>query len=131
LDDFSQTPGGLGGVETRLPLIFTEGVLAGRLTLEKFTEVWASGPARAFGLYPQKGTIAVGSDADLVIFDPQRRATLRAFDLHSQTDCTPYEGREVAGLPLTTILRGQIVVDEGRLAVETPGGELVRRYLNG
>ncbi len=129
LDDFSQTPGGLGGVETRLPLIFSEGVLTGRLTLEKFVEVWASAPARAFGLYPRKGSIAVGSDADLVIFDPQRRTTLRAFDLHSQTDCTPYEGRTVAGLPLTTILRGNVVVDEGKLAVETPGGELIQRYL--
>lgn len=129
LEDLTRIPAGIGGVETRLSLIFTEGVKNGRLSLERFVDVWATEPARAFGFYPRKGAIAVGSDADLVIFDPDQKGVLSAADLHMNTDCLPYEGWEVYGLTVTTILRGQIVVQEGQLVAGGPFGELVPRYL--
>ena len=130
LDNFTLVPGGMAGIETRLPLVYTEGVVKGRLSLSRFVEVWATEPARLFGLYPRKGIIAVGSDADLIILDPNQRSTLQAAGLHMNTDCIPYEGLEVYGLPVTTILRGEVVVEEGRLATEGPQGRLIDRRLN-
>ena len=130
LDDFTRVPGGMAGVETRLPLIYTEGVVKGRLSLSRFVEIWATEPARVFGLYPRKGVIAIGSDADLVIIAPENETVLRAAELHMNSDCLPYEGWQVYGLPVTTVLRGEVLVEEGRLTVEEPKGELVRRYLD-
>jgi dihydropyrimidinase len=130
VDDFTLVPGGTAGVETRLPLIFTRGVMAGRLSVSRFVAVWATEPAKLFGLYPQKGIIAVGSDADLVIVDPGQKVILRAATLHMNTDYVPYEGWEVHGLPVTTILRGEVIVDQGRAVAGEPHGRLVRRYLN-
>jgi len=130
LDNFTLVPGGMAGIETRLPLLYTEGVVKGRLSLNRFVEVWATEPARLFGLYPRKGIIAVGSDADLVILDPNQRGTLQAAQLHMNTDCIPYEGWEVHGLPVTTILRGEVVVEEGQLSTEEPKGQLIDRRLN-
>lgn len=127
LDDFTKVPGGMGGVETRLPLIYTEGVLMGRLTPNRFVSIWATEPAKTFGLFPRKGIIAVGSDADLVIFDPSIGQELRAEGLHMRTDCSPFEGRRVFGLPVTTVLRGEIVVDGGKLSTPKPIGTLVER----
>ena len=122
-------PGGLAGVETRLPLVFTEGVVRERLTLGRFVDIWATGPACAQGLYPTKGVIAVGSDADLVLFDPRSTGDLRATSLHMNSDCLPYEGWKVHGLPLTTILRGQVIVEEGQVAQRAPIGRLMPRKL--
>ncbi len=127
LQDLRQVPGGMGGVETRLPLVYSEGVVKGRLTLERFVETWATAPARAFGLYPRKGIIAAGSDADLVILDPEAQGTLCASALHMNTDCLAYEGWPVHGWPVTTILRGEVLVEAGRLVALRPGGALVRR----
>lgn len=129
LEDFTQIPGGIGGVELCLPLIYSEGVIKGKLAPERFVEVWAAEPARAFGLYPRKGCIAVGSDADLVILDPNRRCTIRAANLHMNSDCLPYEGWQVQGLPVYTLLRGRVLVEEGRLVPQQPFGELLRRRL--
>lgn len=129
LSDFTQVPGGMAGVETRLPLVYTAGVVKKRFSLSRFVSTWATEPAREFGLFPRKGVIAVGSDADLVILDPTLKTALRAEELHMNTDCLPYEGREVYGFPVTTVLRGQVVVDEGRLATETPKGKCIHRYL--
>jgi dihydropyrimidinase len=131
LQDFTHVPGGVPGVETRLPIVFTEGVVGGRLSINRFVEIWATEPARVFGLYPAKGWIAPGADADLVIFDPDRESVLRADELHMNTDCMPYEDRKVRGYPVTTILGGEVIVDDGRLTTERPRGRLVRRYLNG
>ncbi len=131
LEDFTQVPGGVGGIETRLPLIYTEGVVKGRLSLTRFVEIWATEPARAFGLYPGKGVIAIGSDADLVILDPDQKGELHATELHMNTDCLPFEGWEIYGLPLTTILRGEVLVEEGRLLPREPRGKLVYRQLKG
>ena len=128
LDDFTKVPGGMGGVETRLPLIYTEGVLKGRLTPNRFVSIWATEPAKTFGLFPRKGIIAVGSDADLVILDPTKDQELRAENLHMRTDCLPFEGRKIFGLPLITILRGEIVVEEGKLSTSEAVGTLIERH---
>ena len=128
LDDFTQTPGGMGGVELRLPLIYTAGVGSGRLTLEQFTRVWAEGPARAFGLYPRKGQIAPGADADLVLFDPNPEWLIRAADLHMNTDCLPYEGMRVKGSVKSVFLRGDPIIRDGALQAGSRGTLIPRRF---
>lgn len=119
-DDFSLIPGGAPGVETRLSLLYTHGVRAGRLTPERWVEVCCTEPARRFGLAPRKGTLSVGADADLVIFDPERRVTLSAEALHQNVDYTPYEDWKVHGYPETVLSRGEIVVRDGEF-IGTPG----------
>ena len=89
---FAQVPNGIPGIETRLPLLFSEGVGKGRITLNRFVALTATNPARLFGLYPRKGTIAVGSDADLAIWDPEREVIITNDILHHNVDYTPYEG---------------------------------------
>jgi len=130
LENFTRTPGGIGGVELRLPLLYSAGVASGRLTPEQFVQLWATNPAKVFGLYPRKGVIAVGSDADLVIFDPGRRVTIHATDLQMQSDCTPYEDMQVDGWPTATILRGKLLVKAGQLVAGTPGGVFIPRHLD-
>jgi dihydropyrimidinase len=110
---FAQIPNGAPGIETRVPLIFSEGVGKGRLSLERFVEVCATAPARLHGLYPRKGTIGVGADADLVIYDPHREVSLSHATLHQQVDYCPYEGQTVRGYPRTVLLRGQVIVQDG------------------
>lgn len=112
---FRHVTAGVPGIETRLPLMFSEGVGRGRITLEQFAALTATNAARIYGLYPRKGTIAIGSDADLAIWDPAREVTIRHADLHDAMDYTPYEGRTVTGWPTTVICRGEIVVEGGRL----------------
>jgi dihydropyrimidinase len=129
LTDFTQTPGGLGGVELRLPLIYSEGVVKRRLSMQQFVDVWATNPARSFGLFPRKGIIAIGSDADLVILDTKRSVTIHADNLKMNTDCTPYEDWQVTGWPVGTILRGKPVMQEGKLIGQNPGGEFIARHL--
>ena len=98
-DDFSRIPGGAPGIETRLTLLYTHGVRTGRLSLERWVEVCCTEPARRFGLAPRKGTLAVGADADMVIFDPEHRAVLSHETLHQNVDYCPYEGWQVQGYP--------------------------------
>jgi dihydropyrimidinase len=105
---FRHIPNGIPGLETRMPLLYSEGVLGGRITLNKFVELTATNPAKAYGLHPRKGTIAVGADADLVIWDEAERA-IRNADLHHAVDYTPYEGRQVRAWPGVTLLRGEVV----------------------
>jgi dihydropyrimidinase len=119
-DDFSRIPGGAPGIETRLALLYTHGVRTGRLTLERWVEVCCTTPARRFGLAPHKGTLSVGSDADVVIFDPQRQATLSVDNLHQNVDYCPYEGWEVHGYPTTVLSRGEVIVRNGEFT-GTPG----------
>ena len=107
-------PNGLPGIETRLPLLYHFGVVNGRIDEQRFCAVIAENPARVAGLFPSKGIIAAGSDADLVIIDPRRRNEVTAEKLHQATDWTPYEGIELNGYPpVYTILRGEVVVDDG------------------
>jgi dihydropyrimidinase len=111
-DDFSRIPGGAPGIETRLALLYTHGVRAGHISLERWVEVCCTEPARRFGLAPRKGTLSVGADADLVIFDPDRRVTLGVEMLHQNVDYCPYEGWEVQGYPETVLSRGEVIVRE-------------------
>jgi len=112
---FRHIPNGIPGVETRLPILFSEGVVKGRIDLTRFVALSATNHARTYGLYPRKGTIAIGSDADLAIWDPTCERTIRHRDLHDGSDYTPYEGLEVTGWPVTVILRGKIAVRDGEL----------------
>jgi dihydropyrimidinase len=125
--DFSKIPNGTGGVEERLMLLHHHGVGAGRFSLNRMVQLLATEPARLLGLYPRKGTIAVGSDADLVVFDPEREVTITASDMHSRSDYTIYEGHSVKGAPETVLVRGEVVVEGGELRVEPGFGEYVPR----
>jgi len=110
---FRHIPNGIPGLETRLPLLYSEGVLGGRITLQKFVELTATNPAKAYGLHPRKGTLAVGSDADLVIWD-EREVTLDNGMLHHAVDYTPYEGMKLKAWPGLTLSRGEVVWDGQR-----------------
>ncbi len=117
---FRHIPNGIPGIETRMPLLYSEGVLGGRISLNKFVELTSTGPARAYGLYPRKGTLAVGADADLVVWD-ERDFVLDNAHLHHAVDYTPYAGRRLRAWPGLTLLRGQVVWD-GQAFTGTPGG---------
>jgi dihydropyrimidinase len=116
---FRHIPNGIPGLETRLPLLYSEGVLAGRITLQKFVELTSTNPAKAYGLHPRKGTIAVGSDADLVVWD-EREFTLRNGQLHHAVDYTPYEGMKLKAWPALTLSHGEVVWD-GKEFTGKPG----------
>jgi D-hydantoinase len=124
-DDVREMPNGLPGVETRLPIVFDRFVATGRITPERFVAMVATNPARLNGLYPRKGTIAVGSDADVVILDPQASRTVSAAELHMETDYSPYEGLSVIGWPSTVVAKGRVVVDDGHLIDPGPVGEFI------
>jgi dihydropyrimidinase len=121
-DNFLHIPNGAPGIEDRLPLVHHFGVRGGRITLHRMVELLAANPARLFGLYPRKGWIGVGADADIVLFDPACRRTITASQHHSRCDYNLYEGTEVVGWPVTTIVRGQVIVDDGRLIAEPGAG---------
>jgi len=126
-DDFSKIPNGGPGLENRLQMIHEFGVRSGRISLNRMVELLATNPAKLFGLYPRKGTIAVGSDADLVIFDPEKTTTISAKTHHSKVDYSLYEGTQVTGTPELVLLRGHVLVENGEL-VATPGiGRFVAR----
>jgi dihydropyrimidinase len=124
-DDFSRIPGGAPGIETRLALLYTHGVRAGHLTPERWVEVCCTEPARRFGLAPHKGTLAVGADADVVIFDPDRRTILRAETLHQNVDYCPYEDWQVRGYPDTVLSRGEIIVRDGEFLGASGRGQFL------
>src|SRR6059058_2162650 len=126
-DDFSKIPNGGPGLEDRLKMIHHFGVNEGRITLNRMVELLATNPAKLFGLYPRKGTIAVGADADLVVFDPERRETISAKTHHSKVDYNLYEGTEVTGSPETVLLRGQVLVEHDELVAEPGIGQYVAR----
>ena len=123
-EDFTKCPNGAPGVEERIPLIFSEGVMKNRISINKFVEVCCTNPAKIFGLYPKKGTIAVGSDADITIIDPNKEVVLTTDKLHSNVDYTAYEGFKLKGYPIFTILRGKIISKDG----EFVGGKGYGKY---
>ncbi len=125
--DFSKIPNGAPGVENRMELMFSEGVLKNRISLHKFVDLTATAPAKIFGLFPRKGTIAVGTDADIVIFDPKKQHTLSAKTHHMNCDYSLYEGWKVQGKCRTTILRGTVAVDEGKALVGKGFGKYLKR----
>jgi dihydropyrimidinase len=126
-DDFSKIPNGGPGLENRLHMIHEFGVRTGRISLNRMVELLATNPAKLFGLYPRKGTIAPGSDADIVIFDPERRHLITAATHHSNVDYNLYEGTEVTGSPEIVFLRGTALVEGGELVAEPGVGEFVER----
>lgn len=126
-NDFSKIPNGAPGIETRLPLVFDGGVRQRALSLNRFVELTSTTPAKLFGLFPRKGTIAVGSDADIVLFDPQTRWTLRAADHHSRVDYGLFEGRAIIGQVKKVFLRGQLIVDHRTWLGREGMGQFLRR----
>jgi dihydropyrimidinase len=125
--DFSKIPNGAPGIETRMSLVYDGGVRQGRISLNRFVELTSTSPAKIFGLFPRKGTIAPGSDADIVIFDPRRTMTLGASTLHMKVDYNPYEGREVTGVTETVISRGKVVIDAGKFVGRVGAGTFLKR----
>lgn len=125
--NFKQIANGMPGVEVRLPLLFDAMVSKGRLGLGKFVEITAEAPAKLYGLHPRKGGIAVGADADLAIWNPDRRVTLTAAIMHDLTGYTPYEGRELKGWPDTVLSRGRVIVDNGTLRAKPGSGRFLAR----
>ena len=128
---FKDMANGVPGIELRLPLLFSEGVGKGRLTLNQFVALTATNPARMYGLDSRKGTIAVGQDADIAIWDPQRQTTITSADLHDNVGYTPYEGRTIRGWPETVINRGRVVVADRKLQVERGSGMFLSRRTPG
>ena len=124
---FRWVPNGIPGVEARLPILFSEGVNKGRITLEQFVAYSATNHAKMYGLYPRKGTIAIGADADIVLWDPKQKVTISRAVLHDGADYTPYEGIEVTGWPVTTLVRGRAVVDDRKLVGPKGHGRAVAR----
>jgi dihydropyrimidinase len=124
---FADVPGGVSNIESFVGMLYSAGVRTGRLSLNRFVEVIASNPAKLFGMWPRKGTIAVGSDADLTIIDPEHRVQIASDRMQSASDFDPYEGYEAVGWPVKTIVRGRVIVDGGELHMERGSGELIRR----
>jgi dihydropyrimidinase len=127
VDDFSKIPNGAPGIETRMSLVYDGGVRQGRISLNRFVELTSTSAAKIFGLFPRKGTIAPGSDADIVIFDPKRTMTFGAKTLHMKVDYNPYEGREVTGVTETVISRGTVVIDNGTFTGRAGAGSFLKR----
>jgi dihydropyrimidinase len=126
-DDFRLIPNGGPGIENRLHMIHEFGVRTGRITLNRMVELLATNPAKLFGLYPRKGTIAVGSDADLVVFDPEKKLTISASTHHSASDYNLFEGTAVTGAPEIVLRRGEVIVESGELLASPGSGRFVAR----
>jgi dihydropyrimidinase len=129
--DFRKIPFGLPGVETLLPILMTHGVLEGRISLERLVEVLCSNPARLFGLYPDKGVIRVGSDADLIVIDPEKEVKVTPGSLHMNCDYSPYDGDNLKGFPDITIQRGKVIVDGGEFLGAAGDGRFLERAAGG
>ncbi len=125
--DFSKIPNGAPGIETRMSLVYDGGVRTGRISMNRFVELTSTSPAKIFGMFPKKGTIAPGSDADIVIFDPDRTMTLSAKTHHMKVDYNPYEGRQVTGVTETVVSRGRVIVEEGRFVGRAGAGSFLKR----
>jgi dihydropyrimidinase len=126
-DDFSKIPNGHPAIENRMELLFSEGVNKGRITLNKYVEVASTNAAKIFGMFPKKGTIAVGSDADIVIFDANEKHTLSAKTHHMNVDYSGYEGWELTGKVKTVLLRGQVAIDNNECKISKGYGQFVKR----
>ena len=124
---FRWVPNGIPGVATRLPILFSEGVSKGRIDLNHFVALSATNHAKLYGLYPRKGTIAIGSDADIALWDPARKVTIGHDLIHDVADYTPYEGMDVTGWPVMTMVRGRVIVDDGALVGAKGLGTYLRR----
>jgi dihydropyrimidinase len=126
-DDFSKIPNGAPGVENRVPLIYDGGVVENRISLNRFVELTSTAAAKMFGLFPKKGTIAVGSDADIVIFDPEREQTLSVKTHHMNVDYNTYEGKKIRGVVETVLSRGRVVIENGEFKGKSGDGQFLKR----
>jgi dihydropyrimidinase len=125
--DFRKIPYGMPGVETLLPLMYTYGVGAGKFSLNRLVQITSTNPAKLFGLYPKKGTIAIGTDADLVVFDPEKKGTITWKGMQTNCDWSPFEGFALEGSPALTLSRGKVVAKEGTFVGDVGYGTFVRR----
>ena len=124
---FNQIANGVPGLETRMPIVFSEGVATGRIDLQSFVAITSANAAKLFGLYPKKGTVSVGADADIVIWDAEKSVTVSQDMLHHDTDYTPYEGKTLTGWPVMTISRGHVVWDDGKVDAQPGWGKFIAR----
>lgn len=127
---FRWVPNGIPGVETRLQILYQKGVVEGRITVNEFVALTSTNHAKIYGLYPKKGSIAPGFDADIVLWDPNRKETIRQELMHHGADYTPYEGLEVTGWPVMTVLRGKVVMQDGEIVGEPGDGGFLKRSLS-
>jgi dihydropyrimidinase len=126
-DTFTKIPGGIPGIESRLALLYTYGVRPGILSLNRWVQLCSTAPSEIFGLYPRKGSLAPGSDADIVIFDPEKSITISADLLHERVDYSPYEGLKLHGYPVITLRCGEVIVQEGVYLPDTGFGKFLKR----
>ena len=126
-DDFSKIPNGHPAIENRMELLFSEGVNKGKITLNKYVEVACTNPAKIFGMFPRKGTIAIGSDADIVIFDPKEKHTISARTHHMNVDYSGYEGWELTGKVKTVLLRGKVAIENNHCHIDKGFGKFIKR----
>jgi dihydropyrimidinase len=131
LTDFSRIPNGIAGIEDRLALLFTYGVLEEKISLRQFVNLTATAPAKIFGLYPRKGTITVGSDADLVIWDPKAEGIISARTQKQRCDTNVYEGFRIQGRPRIVIQRGRLAYEDGRVRIAREAGQYLARGRGG
>ena len=126
-NDFTKIPNGAPGVEHRVPLIFNGGVVENRISLNRFVELTSTAAAKMFGMFPRKGTIAVGSDGDLVIFDPEKEQTISVASHHMNVDYSAYEGKKIRGVVDTVLSRGKVVIDNGQFTGRAGDGRFLKR----
>ncbi len=125
--DFSKIPNGHPAIEHRMELLFSEGVNKGKISLNKYVEVTSANSAKIFGMFPRKGTIGIGSDADIVIFDPEKKHIISAKTHHMNVDYSGYEGWEVKGKVETVLLRGKVAIEKGKEKINKGYGKFVNR----
>ena len=128
--DFTQIANGIPGIELRTPLLFSEGVSKGRIDLHQLVALTSTNPAKIYGLYPRKGSITIGGDADIAIWDPDKEVTVTHDILHDACNYTPYEGMRVKGWPMTVVSRGRIAVQDGELKITRGSGQFLKRELS-
>jgi dihydropyrimidinase len=131
LGDFTKIPNGTGGLEDRMPMLWTNGVATGRITMNEFVAVTSTNVAKIFGMYPRKGAVAVGADADLVVWDPEKEKVIGAASQQSAIDYNVFEGKKVKGLPRFTLTRGHVAIADGEVRTQEGHGQFVARSPNG
>ncbi|WP_425538212.1 amidohydrolase family protein [Microaceticoccus formicicus] len=127
LDDFTKAPGGIPGVEERVRVIFSEGVMKGRITLNRFVEIMSTNPAKIFGMYPKKGSLVVGTDADIIVIDPSSKSKISAADIRGSSEYTAYQGLEVQGGIHLVFSRGKLIAKDNEFLGNKGDGEFIFR----